>query len=62
MFACSVAQFTTADNITRVTIAAEFFLQLNPPLLFDVESIAEVEAITSKLLSPLPFCCITTAL
>ncbi|VDN99070.1 unnamed protein product [Rodentolepis nana] len=45
-FFFSVAQFTTADNITRVTLAAEFFLKLNPPLLFDLDSIAEVEAIT----------------
>ncbi|VUZ54996.1 unnamed protein product [Hymenolepis diminuta] len=42
----NVAQFTTADNITRVTLAAEFFLKLNPPLLFDIDSITEVEAIT----------------
>ncbi|VDM32757.1 unnamed protein product [Hydatigera taeniaeformis] len=42
----NIAQFTNADNITRVNIAAEFFLRLHPPLLFDVESISAIEAIT----------------
>uniref|UniRef100_A0A5K3ERP2 Mediator of RNA polymerase II transcription subunit 1 n=2 Tax=Mesocestoides corti TaxID=53468 RepID=A0A5K3ERP2_MESCO len=42
----NVAQFTNADNITRVTIAAEFVLKLHPPLLFDAESISEIESIT----------------
>ena len=46
----SVAQFTNADSITRVTIAAEFFLKLHPPLLFDVESIPDIEAITRECL------------
>ncbi|KAH9281068.1 Mediator of RNA polymerase II transcription subunit 1 [Echinococcus granulosus] len=56
----NVAQFTNADNITRVKIAAEFFLRLHPPLLFDVESISEIEAITQipmdylKQSEPLP--------
>ena len=49
MFFYSVAQFTNADNITRVAIAAEFFLKLHPALLFDIESISEIEAITRKL-------------
>ncbi|KAL5108274.1 Mediator of RNA polymerase II transcription subunit 1 [Taenia crassiceps] len=56
----NVAQFTNADGITRVSIAAEFFLRLHPPLLFDVESILEIEAITKismdhlKKSEPLP--------
>ncbi|VDK35354.1 unnamed protein product, partial [Taenia asiatica] len=45
----NVAQFTNADGITRVNIAAEFFLKLHPPLLFDVESISEIEAITISI-------------